>query len=348
MFDQDDVEALRLAAVANGASLPDLTGRSANDRAILIAEAWGGTSRPSLPYSERVVRALEDVAGASTSGPIGLRLVEAVTTKAGTSIRGSLSDSLRDALVAIQGGAGGGGVPAWLTLDGSGSEYVINATPWTGWDGNYPAPAFSAGISVEPAESTPSTAQKILGTDANTRGHILILQAVDGAIYVNVSQSANGATFRRSAAAVTSAGTEIRIAVARGSDTNPPDVYLDGTAVVGTTGSVTDVGGANRFEVFRLGGAGFASFDYFNGKIRAAWRANVKLSAGQVASLDALIAAEDHEGAAAYLLGIDAGAVYLTFKNSDNGANGGRIADENENRDAVPVGTESGDLALVS
>lgn len=345
-MDINQAEALYAAAVADGATPPPRGSTHLNQWVIQIVEAWSGTPR-SGSFNFRLVKALESVASRTAEGAFGDAVVMLLEAKAGAVTEGAWNQRVMAALTTI--GSGSGGVPARLTVDGSGSQYVLGDTPWTAWNGTYPVPAFSAGLSVVPAESTPATAQKIMGTDAATRGHFLFLQAIDGAIYVNAAQTTNGATYRRSAAGVLTSGNETRLAFTRGNDTLVPDVYVDGVKVVGTTGSVTDIGGANRFEVIRLGGAGFTSFDYFNGGVRAHWFVyGVKLSDVQIAALDALIADEDHAAAAAYVKAIDSGAVYLEFKTSDNGANGGSIDDLNDNDNGTPIGTVAEDLAAVA
>lgn len=237
------------------------------------------------------------------------------------------------------------GDPARLELDGTGQKVTVG-TLFDGWNGTYPHPAYSTGISATPVDATPATAQQLVGTSATTRGNVLMLLAIDGALYCNAPQTTNGVTFRRSVGGVFADGVEARAATVHAGSTAAPNIYINGSNVNNTSGSVTDVGGATPGATVWLGDAGF-TFTPFEGGIRCYWWIDVELSGAQIASLDALIAAEDHTGAAAFLLGLSANAVYLPFLTSDNGADGGSIYDLNGNQNGTPSGTVAADLVPV-
>jgi len=78
MFTQDALQSLEAAAVASGATVGDLDGLSASDRAVAIVEAWDGTRRQSLPYTKRILSALESIGGIVTVGAFNNRVLTAL------------------------------------------------------------------------------------------------------------------------------------------------------------------------------------------------------------------------------------------------------------------------------
>lgn len=90
---------------------------------------------------------------------------------------------------------------------------------------------------------------------------------------------------------------------------------------------------------------------YSRNKWRRIWMIDVELSGAQVTALDALIAANDHEGAASYLYGISTNCAYwpVGWPGDDATSGTGTIQDITSNGyHATPFNTDSADLVAVA
>lgn len=91
-MDLDIARALYAAAITDGAAPPAQGLMSVNDWLVAIMEAWGGTSRPSLAWTQRIAKAMEDVSGESLSGSWNDAMLAGLAAKSGEPASGAWGD----------------------------------------------------------------------------------------------------------------------------------------------------------------------------------------------------------------------------------------------------------------